>query len=96
MILYLLESSFASLFGLILKPINFAFDAFAKFTSVSVTGPTADNIIFGETPLISIFVIEFDNALQGNHEHLLLKLYLFFLVSLDYQKYYPYRYFDYF
>ena len=62
MILYLLESSFASLFGLILKPINFASDALAKFTSVSVTGPTADNIIFGETPLISIFVIEFISA----------------------------------
>ena len=48
--------------GLILKPINFAFDAFAKVTSVSVTGPTADRIIFGETPLISIFVIALDSA----------------------------------
>ena len=48
-----MANSFASLFDYI-KPIILASDALASVTSVSVTGPTADNIIFGFIFSISI------------------------------------------
>ncbi len=41
--------SFASLLGLILKPIKTALEAFAKDTSVSVMAPTDDKTISGLT-----------------------------------------------
>ena len=42
--------------GLTLNPKIFAFEAFANVTSVSVTGPTADKIIFGLIFSTSIFM----------------------------------------
>ena len=41
--------SFASLLGLILKPIKTALEAFARDTSVSVMAPTDDRTISGLT-----------------------------------------------
>ena len=52
----------ASLFGLTLKPIRIAFDAFASVTSVSVITPIFDKIIFGVTSGCLILLIAFFNA----------------------------------
>ena len=61
-ILLFSASFFASLFGLTLKPIRIALDAFAKVTSVSVITPIFDKIILGVTSLCSIFYIAFLKA----------------------------------
>ena len=57
-------SFLASLFGLTLKPIRTAPEAFASVTSVSVITPIFDKIIFGETSLCWTFSIAFLSASQ--------------------------------
>ena len=60
--LYVSANFLASLFGLTLKPITTALEAFAKVISVSVITPMPDNIIFGITSECFIFAIAFFNA----------------------------------